>query len=247
MKARVQAILAKLDAMSLRERVMVFAAIAVVVVALVNTLVWTPLQAKEKRLALEQRRTLGEITATQLDSEQKLNAFAVDPDSGNRQRFQGLEKQREKLNSNLHAQQKNLVAPEKMPKVLESVLQQYPRLRLISLRSINNSGVKPPVREVVTTASLYAKVYAGDAPAPSGPKAPPPPGSLESDGPIFRHGVQVVVEGSYLDLLDYMSALEALPWQLYWGDLQLDVQKYPKAWLSFELYTLSLDRQWINL
>ncbi len=242
MKQRVLTLLGKLDAMSLRERVMVFSATAVVVVALVNTLVWTPLQAKQKRLTLQQRQIQGEIIATQLDSEQKLKAHAVDPDLANRKRLQGLAQQKQNLNTDLHARQKDLVAPEHMAQVLERVMQQHARLRLLSLRTIDGSARTE--KEVVTTATLYAKVYAPDAtPAAKAPQ----PGSLDSDGPIFRHGVQVTVEGSYPDLLDYMRALEALPWHLYWGDMSLVVQTYPKSRLTFELFTLSLDRKWMNL
>ena len=246
MKQRLLDALAKLDAMSLRERVMLFAAAAIVMVALVNTLVWTPLQAKQKRLTLQQRQIQGEIAATQLDSEQKLKAHAVDPDLANRKRLQSLTQQKDGINTNLHARQKDLVPPENMAHVLENVLQQHPRLRLLALKTIDNSAPRAD-KEVVTSASLYAKVYAPDAAAAPGPKLPPPPGSLESDGPIFRHGVQVKVEGSYPDLLEYTRALEALPWQLYWGDMQLSVQAWPKSQLTFELFTLSLDRKWMNL
>lgn len=251
MKQRLLDGLAKLDAMSLRERVMVFAAAAIVMVALVNTLVWTPLQAKQKRLSLQQRQIQGELVATQLDSEQKLKAHAVDPDQANRKRLQGLMQQKEHLNTSLHARQKDLVPPENMAHVLENVLRQHPRLRLLALKTIDNSPPRAD-KEVVTSATLYAKVYAPDAAAAPGPKLPPPPGaaapgSLESDGPIFRHGVQVTVEGSYPDLLEYTRALETLPWQLYWGDMQLSVQIWPKSQLTFELFTLSLDRKWMNL
>lgn len=234
MKQQILALFAKLDAMSLRERIMMFAAAAIVLVALVNTLVWTPLQAKQKRLGVAQRQIQGEIVSTQLESEQKLKAFAVDPDQANRQRQQNLLRQRDQLTRHLTQQQKDLVPAEKMAELLENVLKQHPRLHLISLRTINNGA--PP--------GLAQKAAAPEAAAAA---KLPAPGSPESEGPLFRHGVQVIIEGSYPDLLDYAQALENLPWQLYWGDLQLDVQTWPKAYLSFELYTLSLDRKWMNL
>ncbi len=242
MKQYLQDNLTKLNAISLRERVMVFLAATVVLVALVNAVVWTPMQAKQKKLMIEQRRLQGEILATQLDSEQKKKLHAIDPDLANRKRLQGLNQQKQNLSTGLHARQKDLVPPQDMAQVLERVMQQHPRLRLLALRSIDNSA--PTDKEVVTTATLYAKVYAPDATPVA---KPPPPGSLESDGPIFRHGVQVTVEGSYPDLLEYTKTLEALPWQLYWGDMELRVQAYPKSRLTFELFTLSLDRKWMNL
>lgn len=64
---------------------------------------------------------------------------------------------------------------------------------------------------------------------------------------LFRHGVELSVRGNYLDMVNYMDALEAMPTQLFWGRSQLDVEEYPNARLTLTLYTLSLDRKWIKL
>lgn len=64
---------------------------------------------------------------------------------------------------------------------------------------------------------------------------------------LYRHGVQLVVEGGYQDMVDYLQALEHMPTRLFWGGASLDAQKYPKARLTLTLYTLSLDQKWIAL
>jgi MSHA biogenesis protein MshJ len=64
---------------------------------------------------------------------------------------------------------------------------------------------------------------------------------------LYRHGVELVVQGSYLDMLSYMESLQALPSQLFWGRLQLDADNYPTATLTLTLYTLSLDEKWMTL
>jgi len=64
---------------------------------------------------------------------------------------------------------------------------------------------------------------------------------------LYRHGVQLVVEGGYQDMIDYLQALEHMPTRLFWGGASLDAQKYPKARLTLTLYTLSLDQKWIAL
>jgi MSHA biogenesis protein MshJ len=64
---------------------------------------------------------------------------------------------------------------------------------------------------------------------------------------IYRHGVELTVSGSYLDLLAYLRDLEALPTQLYWGALDLDASKYPKLLLKLTVYTLSLERAWLSV
>jgi MSHA biogenesis protein MshJ len=55
------------------------------------------------------------------------------------------------------------------------------------------------------------------------------------------------VRGSYLDMVDYMTALESLPTQLFWGKAQLEVEDYPSVRLTLTLYTLSLDEKWMKL
>lgn len=64
---------------------------------------------------------------------------------------------------------------------------------------------------------------------------------------IYRHGLELTVSGSYLDLLAYVRDLEALPTQLYWGGLNVDGAQYPKVLMKLTVYTLSLDRAWLNV
>jgi MSHA biogenesis protein MshJ len=56
--------------------------------------------------------------------------------------------------------------------------------------------------------------------------------------------VEIVVQGSYSDLLDYVSRLEKQPWQVYWGRTVLAAE-YPKVVVTLTLYTLSLDKSWL--
>jgi len=68
----------------------------------------------------------------------------------------------------------------------------------------------------------------------------------DSAGP-YLHPVELVVEGRYLDILEYLRALEALHWRLYWKTLELDSAHYPVDRVRIELGTLSLDRTWLGL
>ena len=44
-----------------------------------------------------------------------------------------------------------------------------------------------------------------------------------------------------------LSELERLPTQMLWGDIKLVVVKYPTAELTVTLYTLSLDKIWLQV
>lgn len=64
---------------------------------------------------------------------------------------------------------------------------------------------------------------------------------------LYRHGVELVVEGSYAELLSYMQALQALPQRLLWGGMSLNAEQHPRLALTLRVYTLSQDKQWLEL
>jgi MSHA biogenesis protein MshJ len=71
------------------------------------------------------------------------------------------------------------------------------------------------------------------------------PQPADSAGP-YLHPVELIVEGHYLEILEYLRALEALQWHLYWKTLELDSAHYPLDQVRIELGTLSLDRTWLG-
>ena len=60
--------------------------------------------------------------------------------------------------------------------------------------------------------------------------------------PLFRHGVEIVLTGSYFGLLQYLSDLEKLPARLLWGSGELQAEQYPDVRLTLLVYTLSPER-----
>ena len=45
----------------------------------------------------------------------------------------------------------------------------------------------------------------------------------------------------------YLQTLEKLPTQMFWGMAKMDVVKYPQVELTLTLYTLSLDKTWLQV
>jgi MSHA biogenesis protein MshJ len=86
------------------------------------------------------------------------------------------------------------------------------------------------------------------AAAPAAAAAASTPGIVAPASPtLYRHGVELTVEGSYADLLAYLHALEAMPQRVLWGGVQMKVEQYPKVVMTLRLYTLSMDRGWLEL
>ena len=71
-------------------------------------------------------------------------------------------------------------------------------------------------------------------------------GAGASNGP-YVHSVVLVMQGQYLDVLDYLQALESLPWHFYWQSLDLDATHYPVTRVTVRLGTVSMSHDWIQL
>lgn len=62
---------------------------------------------------------------------------------------------------------------------------------------------------------------------------------------VYKHGIELTLQGGYLDLLDYLARLEKLPVQMFWAQAKMDATDYPRVRLTVTVYTLSLDRNWM--
>ena len=233
MKRRWLQFSARVEALQPRERVMAFGAAVVVLVFLANSLVFAPLSRKEAALRSTLAQQAGAIEAIDADIAAKARAYAIDPNDALRKRLAAVRAETERTSADLRTMQKGLVPPERIAPLLESILRANGRLKLVSLKTLP-----------VTTLNDAAPQPAGPA-APAAATAAPP--IVKSPDLLYRHGVELTVRGSYLDMVDYMHALETLPTQLFWGKAQLDAEEYPNVRLTLTLYTLSLDSKWMKL
>ena len=229
MKQRWQALSARIDAMSQRERLMVFGALLAVLLFIGHMAVLGPLQRRQDVLRAQIDQQRNNIEGVNAEIVRKLEQAAVDPDAPVRQRLQAVQGETERLGSELRAMQHGLVPPEQIGPLLESILRANGRLKLVAVRTL-------PVEPL-------SSVEAADK------SAAPSLAAAKDKAPelLFRHGVELSARGSYLDMVDYMSALEKLPAQLFWGKAQLDVEEYPSVRLTLTLYTLGLDEKWMKL
>jgi MSHA biogenesis protein MshJ len=76
---------------------------------------------------------------------------------------------------------------------------------------------------------------------PDGAPATSPPPMLH------KHGVELVLQGRYPDMVAYMGALEGMQGQIFWGGATMAVDTYPQATLTLTLYTINLDKKWLKL
>ena len=230
----------RVDALSLRERIMVFAACAAAIVFLMHFFALGPQLRKQDALNAQITQQQNNIEGIDNEIRARVEAAQNDPDAAVRTRLAAVRKETEELSEQLRAMQNGLVAPERMAPLLDSILRANGRLSLVSVRTLPVESVLEAGRRAAGSAP-----DATAAPAPAAPaQAQSQPGSA---GLLYRHGVEITVRGNYLDMIAYMNALEGLPTQLFWGRAQLEAETWPASRLTLTLYTLSLDRKWMKL
>jgi len=216
----------RVDALTLRERVMVFGAMLAVLLYIIYNAALAPVFARQQTLRLQLNQQHNQALANDAEVTAVVAAFTADPDAAARQQLESLAAQRMTLRESLVSVKNGLVAPEKMVGLLEQMLHANGKLKLISLRTLPTEGLSEK----------------SDKPATPADKNAPKRREL-----LYRHGVEVTVQGSYLDMVDYMAALEKLQSQLFWGQARLDALAYPNVTLTLKLYTLSPDEKWMKL
>jgi MSHA biogenesis protein MshJ len=227
---------ARVDALSQRERILSFATAAALLVFIVHMGVIGPLLRKQELLRSQVVQQQNNIAGINEQIAQKLKEAEADPDAPARARLAAVREESGRLGESLRAMQKGLVAPEQVAPLLESILRANGRLKMVSVRTL-------PVEPL---SGIAANKNAAAVAAPAAASAADSAKTAKRDL-LFRHGVELTVRGSYLDMVDYMTALEALPTQLFWGKAQLEVEEYPSVRLTLTLYTLSLDEKWMKL
>lgn len=218
----------RIDALSLRERGMVFVGVLGLLFALVNTTVFPRLQAEEKILrdALAAKKT--QVAAMQGYIRDAALRHGGDPNAVARTRIAALKKLLDG-----QAGVSGVVAPSEMAKLVRLVLAQHGSVSLVRLQNL--------------PAEPFGNAKNGEQTTPAAPTMQPLAVSANAAATLYRHGVRVEVEGRYADLVSYLQSLERLPWSVMWDEVQLSVEKHPNARLSIVLYTLSAERSWIGM
>lgn len=247
----------RLDAMTLRERALVFLAVTGAILFLIYTVSVEPMLARQKLLLLELKQQQSQITGIDLDIAAKAQGFVVDPDAASHAQLATSRAEIEHISKNLLAVQKGLVAPEKIAPLLEHLLRGNGKLKLVSMKTLPVAGMNeaasapapslPAAGDAAVAAGAAAPAVVATAAVAPGAAGGMPPPTRKPRELLFRHGVEIVLQGGYLDMIAYMQALEALPVQLFWGAARLDAQQYPEARLTLTLYTLGLNEKWMTL
>jgi MSHA biogenesis protein MshJ len=207
----------RLDAMSLRERVLIFLAVAVVIVAIADSALFDPISRRQKVNSQRIHQQEDEIRTMQGQVQAYAQGRTGDNAGAKRERLEKRKVELAALDRELAAKRNDLVPPERMAKMLYEIVKRNPDVDLVSLRSLPATGLAQSLTAGLSTSGLA----------------------------LYRHGIEITVSGSYLRMLTYVNQLERLPAKIMWGNMELQAAAYPVTTLKITLYTLSPEKTWL--
>lgn len=220
-KARFKVLADRIDAMSVRERGLVFFAVIVVLYLFAQNVVFGPLRAEQGRFENDIKTKREQVRNVDNQLSALVAGVPLDADARNRSKLAALTQQLQELDARVDRMTVGMVSPQEMAKLIEQMLSRNKKLALVKLEAL---AAKPIDQE------------------PAGAAAAKPP-----EATMYRHGMRVVLRGRYFDIVEYLKTLERLPWKVSWGEVSLETDKYPISKVSFVVYTLSRNPGWIGV
>ncbi|GLP97394.1 MSHA biogenesis protein MshJ [Paraferrimonas sedimenticola] len=214
----------KFDHLSQRERVLIGLSCAVLIFAIG----WSFIDANIQDWVERERRAEGKQQEIKL-LEQQNQIFEIrlneDPNLAFEQKLAQIEAQDQAIEEQLQSEMVDMVEPQHMPALLSSVLSSAKGIKLVSFKSL------APIALLDQAQQTQANVDT----------------SAEQDINIYAHGINLTLEGDYFSLLKFLVAVEELPENLYWYELDYQVAKYPKGQLQLEVYSVSMREEFISV
>ncbi len=222
----------KIDALSLRERAVVFIGIVVVIFSIWDSFLISPMEAEQKILIANLNEKNAERLVLVNRFQKLMETSKENPDADNIAKLKILRSRLINVQADLELSTDSLVSPEDMPKILETVLHKIDGLTLLNLKSLGVSPVitKDEAEATAANNNNNDKKLTAD--------------NLDN---AYKHGLRIEISGDYLTTLNYLRSLEELEWGFFWDKFNLTVNEYPDANVVIEIFTLSLKQEWIGV
>lgn len=159
--------------------------------------------------------------------------YTTDPNRFAQARQTELRDAANEANARLNELYGELITPQQMRQVLVTLLQRETKLKMVRLE---NAPSEPLISDIATA----------EAGEEAGADAAPPAAAIPAVQ-VFKHGLHLVFEGSFIDTVYYLRSLEGLDSNFFWENLEFELMEYPKAQISLDIYTLSTERGWIGV
>jgi MSHA biogenesis protein MshJ len=140
------------------------------------------------------------------------------------------------INLSLQGKQQQLTSPDEISQMLETIVIQNRELQLVTLSNLPVEAlIASPAEEIANIPEELDQTNIQ------------PQVNSERLGQLFKHSVEITIQGEYSNLLAYLDELEKIPSRMYWDQVTLSVDDYPSTTLTLTVYTLSLDETWLKI
>ena len=207
----IKALALKFNRLTLRERVITFAALLICTLSIAYFWILDPADIKfikaEKNLKVnyaQQSSMKSEIAKVKLKLQE-------DPLKTIKNEIIALSQTSVSLDTQLNLRLVKFIHANKMPLALTKVLAKSPGIKVNYLKSLpvesfsNNSDTNPQDKKVL----------------------------------FYKHTLEMELIGNYNAMYQYLRNLEALQDKFYWSSLKYEVTDYPLANVTLQIYTLS--------
>lgn len=226
MMAALKRLTTRIDDMTLRERGLLIGAASLILIAAAYVSLIDPVLGRQKVLIEQAKRDRSQLAAVRGELGKFLLERQAIEQQPEQQALRELERRLAAIEQTLARKQRDFVGPERLQTLLRDLLGSGRAVKLESLRVLPGVAVEDT------------------APPTQKPAAQKPPAAAQTPAApaLHRHGVEVVLRGSYFDLVQYLDELEKLPARLLWGRVELQADPYPEVKLTVTVYTLTPQR-----
>ena len=235
--SRWRALQRRFDQRNGRERALLIAAAIALMLLAADALWLSPALTAFKAARAQQLQVQRALTGLQADTQQLQARGSSQARAQQAELAQWRQRVRDG-DSALRRHEDALVGPDRMVELLEHWLARHGEVRVRAMRSLGRSDLLGAAAPAPTPAVS----------ATNATNAAPPVRSADTTTPtLYRHGVELELEGGFADLLGYLQAMESLPQRVLWGGVHLKVEQHPRSVLTLRVYTLSRDRHWLEI
>lgn len=209
----------KFHQLEVRMRLMVTFA-AALIIGLIIDLVWlTPSNDEIEKIKNEISQIDKQIEQSTIAQANLNRSIRDQRNHPKRKQLEQLKEQTKQARVLLEEKTKNLVPPSEMASVLKEIIIGTGKLSLISLTKQEPQPIFEP----------------GENPSDSAEQIQ-----------LYRHSIEIVLNGSYNNTQSFIEALENMKQQVAFDSFKFIVEKYPKSEVRLVVSTLSFDKKWIG-
>lgn len=239
---QILSMIARIDALSIRERGIVLVAIIFIMYTVWDSMLMRPQIVEQRKVLADLQLKRAEQGVLNIKFQNLIRQGQVDSGGVSRERLESLKQQLAEIEAEVRLSTNHLVKPDNMALILQTILNRSSGLQLVGIKGLGAS----PLLAVTATESVVAANGTGDIAAEEGLNEPAMPANSGVQN-AYKHGLIIQLEGDYMSTLDYMRDLESLEWGFFWENIEYEVIEYPRGRVAITLYTLSLEKDWIGV